>query len=175
RAVSGGAGWRRAGGGRGATGRGGGPRPPAGLRGNVRASSTNQRLPSGPAVMAPAEMPGVGNSVTWPVGVMRPTVPATGSVNQRLPSGPPVRAVAPKLPPKLRGGRGNSVMVDGSQRPSRAATSGRYRTDCRRRRPPRTNNASASHMRYIKYLLDRDTPPDTRLRGRSPCTTDDET
>src|SRR5262245_61622755 len=85
----------------------------------------NHRLPSGPAVMVPAPPKGGANSVTWPLGVMRPIAPATGSVNQTLPSGPAVTAVAPKLPPKLSGGRGNSVMVDGSQRLSRAVTSGR--------------------------------------------------
>src|SRR5262249_44909145 len=169
RAVSGGAGWRRAGGGRGATGRGGGPRPPAGLRGNVRASSTNHKLPSGPVVMAPAEMPGVGNSVTWPAGVMRPTVPATGSVNQRLPSGPPVMAVAPRLPPKLSGGRGNSVRVGGSPRLSRGITSGRYRRDFRGRRPPRPNKDRASRMRDIIYLFYKDTPSATRLRWPIAC------
>src|SRR5262245_37720131 len=51
----------------------------------------NQRLPSGPAVMRVGVVPGVmpaENSVTTPVGVIRPILFA--SVNQRLPSGPRV-------------------------------------------------------------------------------------
>jgi hypothetical protein len=42
-------------------------RPMAGLPDCVRASLRNHRLPSGPAVMEPAEIPGVGYYVTWPV------------------------------------------------------------------------------------------------------------
>src|SRR5262249_35184988 len=87
----------------------------------------NQRLPSGPAVMGPAECKGVANSVTWPLGVMRPTSPLNGSVNQTLPSGPAAMALAPKLPLTLSGGRANSVMVLGTQRSSRIVTSGRKR------------------------------------------------
>ena len=48
-------------------------------------------LPSGPAVIPSGKslvMP-VQNSVTWPVGVIRP-IPPNSSVNQRLPSRPAV-------------------------------------------------------------------------------------
>src|SRR5215831_2393346 len=135
------------------------------------AAVVNHRLPSGPAVMAPGPPMGEANSVTWPLGVMRPTVCATGSVNQTLPSEPAVMAVAPKLPPKLSGGRPNSEMVDSTQRSSRASTSGWYRTDFRRRWPPRPNNDRAYRMRDIKYLLYRYKPPDTRLCRRIACKT----
>src|SRR5215813_12631097 len=133
--------------------------------------SVNHTLPSGPAVSAPTEarVSGRVNVVIWPagvirpLGVMRPTVCATGSVNQTLPSEPAVMAVAPKLPPKLSGGRPNSEMVDGTQRSSRVSTSGRYRRDFRRHWPPLPNNDRASCMRDIKYLLYRYKRPDTRL------------
>src|SRR5262245_39111624 len=90
-----------------------------------RPAVANHKLPSGPAVMAPAEWKGGVNSVTWPLGVMRPTSPATGSENHTLPSGPRVMAVAPKLPPKLSGGRPNSVKTAGTQRSSSNSTTGR--------------------------------------------------
>jgi hypothetical protein len=70
---------------------------------------------------------------------MRPTLPATGSVNQRLPSDPPVIEVAPKPPPKLSGGNGNSPMPDGTQRLSSAVIRGRNRADLRARRAPGLN------------------------------------
>src|SRR5258708_25381603 len=70
----------------------------------VPAASVNQRLPSGPAVMRSSLLPGTGNKVMLPLGVMRPIVPAL-SVNQRLPSGP---AVMPKAVPE---GTLNSVTV----------------------------------------------------------------
>src|SRR5262249_28727478 len=72
--------------------------------------SVNQTLPSWPVVIPNGSMPtkgpcglpkasvtpppavgaggGIGNSVTWPRGVMRPIL--SGSVNHRLPSGPAV-------------------------------------------------------------------------------------
>src|SRR6266852_2878361 len=52
--------------------------------------SVNQRLPSGPAAIAPGWLPGVGrgNSLMLPPGVIRPIVSVPNSVNQRLPSGP---------------------------------------------------------------------------------------
>src|SRR5260221_594880 len=68
------------------------------------APPVNQRLPSGPAVMPSSLLPGTGNKVMLPLGVMRPIVPAL-SVNQRLPSGP---AVMPKAVPE---GTLNSVTV----------------------------------------------------------------
>ena len=51
--------------------------------------SVNQRAPSGPTVMSWGVelVVGGGNSVTTPVGVMRPILPVS-SVNQRFPSGP---------------------------------------------------------------------------------------
>jgi hypothetical protein len=52
-------------------------------------SPRNQRLPSGPAVMASVERTSwSGNSVSEPVGVIRPIRPT--SVNQRFPSVPVV-------------------------------------------------------------------------------------
>src|SRR5262245_11622342 len=102
-------------------------RPMAGLLEMARV--LNHRLPSGPVVITPGFPMGDVNSVTWPLGAMRPILPATGSVNQTLPSGPAVIAVAPKLPPKLSGGKANSLMVDGTQRLSSAVTSGRKRSD----------------------------------------------
>src|SRR5262245_27188930 len=89
----------------------------------------NQTLPSDPAVITPGPSMGEGNSVTWPLGVMRPTACAPGSANHTLPSGPAVMAVAPKLPPRLSGGRANSVIVDGTKRPSSAVTCGRMRRE----------------------------------------------
>src|SRR6266487_1455174 len=73
------------------------------------AHSVNQRLPSGPAVIAPGRLPGVGrgNSLMRPPGVMRPILFPSTSVNQRLPSGPAV--ITPGWLPGV--GRGNSVMV----------------------------------------------------------------
>src|SRR5260370_2754424 len=51
--------------------------------------SANQRLPAGPATIAPGLPPdGTGNSVMVPVGVMRPILRPSFSVNQTLPSGP---------------------------------------------------------------------------------------
>ena len=53
--------------------------------------SVNQRAPSGPTTMSwGVELAvGGGNSVTTPVGVMRPILPVT-SANHRFPSGPSV-------------------------------------------------------------------------------------
>src|SRR5207253_2587900 len=53
-------------------------------------NSTNQRLPSGPAVIPLGSLLAVarGNSVMVPVGVIRPTLLPSISVNHRLPSGP---------------------------------------------------------------------------------------
>src|SRR5690348_8120467 len=83
-------------------------------------ASVNQRLPSGPTVIAPGPLlgVGVGNSViAWVLGSIIPIllvrlshpvlVGWPGSVNQRLPSGP---AVIPKGEPSVRG-RGNSVIA----------------------------------------------------------------
>src|SRR5216117_3911512 len=72
-------------------------------------SSTNQRLPSGPAAMPKRGLLVAvrGNSSIWPPGVIRPTSFPVVSVNQRLPSGP---TVMPRGPP-LRVGIGNSVMT----------------------------------------------------------------
>src|SRR5437762_203507 len=72
-------------------------------------SSTNQRLPSGPAAMPKRGLLVAvrGNSSIWPPGVIRPTSFPVVSVNQRLPSGP---TVIPRGPP-LRVGIGNSVMT----------------------------------------------------------------
>src|SRR5208282_662362 len=52
--------------------------------------STNQTLPSGPAVMplGAALRVGMANSVTVPLGVTRATLFPTSSVNHTLPSGP---------------------------------------------------------------------------------------
>src|SRR5438034_2388202 len=74
-------------------------------------SSTNQRLPSGPAAMPKRGLLVAvrGNSSIWPPGVIRPTSFPVVSVNQRLPSGP---TVIPRGPP-LRVGIGNSVMTPG--------------------------------------------------------------
>src|SRR5215467_9852404 len=72
-------------------------------------SSANQRLPSGPAVMAigvPGEV-GMGNSVIVPLGVMRPILLPSCSANQRLPSGPAVMALG--LPGEV--GMRNSEIV----------------------------------------------------------------
>src|SRR5260221_559641 len=89
-------------------GRGKGVKPPAvvmrPILAVVPASSVNQRLPSGPAVMPSGRLAGTGNKVMLPLGVMRPIAPAL-SVNQRLPSGP---AVMPKAVPE---GTLNSVTV----------------------------------------------------------------
>src|SRR6185369_12535097 len=56
-------------------------------------NAVNQMLPSGPAAIPKGallgEMP-EENSVTWPVGVIRPIRWPSSSVNQRLPSGPAV-------------------------------------------------------------------------------------
>src|SRR5207249_1434341 len=71
--------------------------------------SVNQRLPSGPVVMPKGKLlaVGIGNSVTVPLGVIRPMLFPSFSVNQTLPSGPDV------MPDDslLAVGRGNSVMV----------------------------------------------------------------
>src|SRR5579864_4901691 len=82
--------------------------------------SENQRLPSGPAVislgwssgaaLSPVDWlldEGVVNSVTVPVGVIRPILCPCCSANQRLPSGP---TVIPKGSPELVGTE-NSVKV----------------------------------------------------------------
>src|ERR1035437_8060881 len=54
-------------------------------------ASENQRLPSGPVVMATGALPNVSvNSVMVPEGVTLPILPAGCSENQRLPSGPVV-------------------------------------------------------------------------------------
>src|SRR5436309_942562 len=60
-------------------------------------SSTNQRLPSGPAAIALGTLLAVGmeNSVTAPVGVIRPILFPPSSVNQRAPSGPAVMPSGP--------------------------------------------------------------------------------
>ncbi len=59
------------------------------------ASSVNQRLPSGPAVIALslAQGPGTRNWVIWPAVVIRPIQFAPCWVNQRLPSGPAAMAL----------------------------------------------------------------------------------
>src|SRR5229473_2168887 len=71
--------------------------------------SVNQRLPSGPAVIAPGWLPGVGrgNWLMLPPGVMRPIASVPTSVNQRLPSGPAVIPIG--LLSKV--GRGNWLML----------------------------------------------------------------
>ena len=53
-------------------------------------SSVNQRLPSGPVVIARVRLPavGIGNSVTTPAGVIRPILLVKPSVNHTFPSGP---------------------------------------------------------------------------------------
>ena len=52
-------------------------------------ASVNQRFPSGPAEMPSVKLTvGTGNSVTAPVGVIRPILKRLFSVNQRFPSGP---------------------------------------------------------------------------------------
>src|SRR5665213_486128 len=65
------------------------------------ASSTYQRLPSGPATMLPGNALAVdsANSVTTPAGVILATlfVPVFGSVNHMLPSGPCTMANGPAL------------------------------------------------------------------------------
>src|SRR5579871_156391 len=55
-------------------------------------ASINQRLPSGPRVMAsgPLLAVGKGNSAVAPLGFSRPILFPRYSVNQRLPSGPVV-------------------------------------------------------------------------------------
>ena len=68
--------------------------------------STNQMLPSGPAVMPEGPLIGVGNSVMTPVGVMRPMAPRP-SANQTFPSGPAVMYC--RL--LLGTGSGNSVIT----------------------------------------------------------------
>src|SRR5207247_1907184 len=70
--------------------------------------SVNQRLPSGPSVIAlgPLFAVGIVNSVMVPAGVIRPTLLALYSVYQTLPSGADVMPAGP-----LEGvGMGNSVM-----------------------------------------------------------------
>src|SRR5437016_5133580 len=70
----------------------------------------NHMFPSGPAVIAPPPLSGVGrgNSVMTPAGVIRPIALATPPcVNQRFPSGPAVMSQG-----SLTGvGRGNSVIT----------------------------------------------------------------
>src|SRR6266852_5846510 len=69
--------------------------------------SVNQRLPSGPAVIAQGLLPwGKGNSLTLPPGVMRPILSPDTSVNQRLPSGPAVMSEG-----LLPWGKGNSLTL----------------------------------------------------------------
>ena len=70
--------------------------------------SVNQRLPSGPAVIAPGWLPGVGrgNSLMLPPGVMRPILSPDTSVNQRLPSDPDAILVG-----LLFWGKGNSLAL----------------------------------------------------------------
>src|SRR5438093_233709 len=60
-------------------------------------SSTNQRLPSGPAAMPKRGLLVAvrGNSSIWPPGVIRPTSFPVVSVNQRLPAGPAVMPAGP--------------------------------------------------------------------------------
>ena len=65
-------------------------------------TSVNQRSPSGPAVMRPGSLDGVGmaNSsaaVMTPAVVMRPILLASASVNQSLPSGPMVMSIGALL------------------------------------------------------------------------------
>src|SRR5260221_6568743 len=59
-------------------------------------SSTNQTLPSGPAVMPSGLLLAVGipNVEKLPLGVMRPIAPLLNSVNQRLPAIRPGRDAA---------------------------------------------------------------------------------
>ena len=68
--------------------------------------SANQTLPSSPALMSPGEK-ATGNSVTWPLGVIRPIFLPRTSVNQRLPSGPAVISAGTLL--SVRDGVGNTV------------------------------------------------------------------
>src|SRR5262249_24655021 len=82
--------------------------PVGGMRPSFRVPNwVNQRLPSGPAAMTKGPPgvggsrvvvggpEGVGESVTTPVRVMRPILPATTSANHRLPSGPTVMPSGP--------------------------------------------------------------------------------
>src|SRR5260221_1024179 len=48
--------------------------------------SVNHRLPSGPTAMLRGPNAGPGNSVTWPLGVIRPPCPPKFRADQRLPS-----------------------------------------------------------------------------------------
>src|SRR5258708_7357502 len=72
-------------------------------------ASVNQRLLSGPAVIATGALWDAvrANSVMVPLGVMRPILLPIVSVNQRLPSGP---AVIPSVV-LVAVGMGNSVIV----------------------------------------------------------------
>src|SRR5207249_10292819 len=75
-------------------------------------SSVNQRLPSGPTVMARGPLRGAGlgsggNSVTTPAGVICAILLPKNSVNQRLPSRPAVMA---KGPLSLMRSEANSVI-----------------------------------------------------------------
>src|SRR5216684_6212812 len=62
-----------------------------------RLPSTNHRLWSGPVTIPLGLLFGIGNSLTTPAGVIRPTRPAQNSVNQMLPSGPHVMPSGPTL------------------------------------------------------------------------------
>src|SRR5262245_21815634 len=67
---------------------------PDGVTRPIDTKSANQRLPSGPEVIAWGEeiVPGIGNSAITPWGVIRPTFLPSCSVNQMFPSGPFVMA-----------------------------------------------------------------------------------
>jgi len=58
-------------------------------------SSVSQTLPSGPATMPLGPPATLSSSMTWVVGVKRPTLFAARSVNQMLPSGPAVILTRP--------------------------------------------------------------------------------
>src|SRR5207302_5644762 len=80
--------------------------------------SVNQRLPSGPAVMAKGKLPaGRLNGVTVPLGVMRSMLPRS-STNHKLPSGPRV------MPAGIAPGTANSTAApSGEIRPTFPANS----------------------------------------------------
>ena len=127
-----------------------------GLAGVIRPTwlpviSTNQRLPSGPAVMPAGRMSAddTGNSVMvfGAAGRIRPTLPGSNSVNQRFASGP---AVMPSG--KLNGDARNSVKHCPCAVP--AATS-RVTANAARRAPRRFMAASLVNPRST-----RQGPPD---------------
>src|SRR6185295_20120559 len=66
------------------------------MRPSPTPNTTNQTFPSGPGVSPPGSLPlGMSNSVTTPVGVIRPIFRAFPSANQRFPSGPDVMPETP--------------------------------------------------------------------------------